>query len=147
MDAGYISALAALAGSAIGGVTSLAASWLSQTSQARIKRLAEDKERRQNLYNSFIEEASKLYGKALVSNTEEITDFVALYTLINRMRIQSPPRVIDAAERVIRRIADANLSPNQTLADLHQAKKDYEDLLIDFSEACRADLRQFSALN
>ena len=144
MDAAYISALAALSGSAIGGVTSLAASWLSQTSQARIQRLAEDKERRQTLYNSFIEEASKLYGKALVSNTEEITDFVGLYTLVSRMRVQSPSRVIDAAERVIRKIVDANLSPNKTLADLHDAKKDYEiDLLIDFSEACRADLHQF----
>ena len=35
MDPAYISAIAALAGSAIGGLTSLAASWLSQNVQAR----------------------------------------------------------------------------------------------------------------
>jgi hypothetical protein len=46
MDTGYISALAALAGSTIGGFTSLAASWLSQNAQTKAQRFQEDLHRR-----------------------------------------------------------------------------------------------------
>ena len=39
MNAAYISALAALAGSVIGGLTSLLTSWLTQRTQARAQEL------------------------------------------------------------------------------------------------------------
>ena len=67
MDTAYISAIAALSGSIIGGLTSLAASWVSQNAQARTQMLLESKSRRQELYKAFIEEAAKLYGDALIS--------------------------------------------------------------------------------
>lgn len=142
MDSSYVSALAALSGSIIGGFTSLGASWLSQNTQARTQQIVQDKTRRQKLYKSFIEEASKLYANALMSDKAEITDFVGLYTLVSRMRVVSTPRVIESADQVIRKIIEIYFSPNKTLSDLHQAmKSDRVDLLRDFSEACRDDLR------
>ena len=54
----YLSALAALAGSGIGGLTSLASTWLTQHSQDRARRLSQDKVRRQKLYKQFIDEAA-----------------------------------------------------------------------------------------
>jgi hypothetical protein len=142
MDSSYVSALAALFGSIIGGLTSLAASWLSQNAQARTQQILQDKTLRQNLYKSFIEEASKLYANALMSDKAEITDFVGLYTLVSRMRVLSTPRVVESADQVIRRIIEVYFSPNKTLSDLHQAMKtDQIDPLRDFSEACRDDLR------
>jgi hypothetical protein len=65
MNAAYLPALAALAGSAVGGLTSLASAWLTQNHQDRAKRVLQDKGRRQKLYKRFIDEASKLYADAL----------------------------------------------------------------------------------
>jgi hypothetical protein len=59
MNAGYVSALAALAGSIIGALTSLTASWLTQHVQLRAQRVAQDLTRREALYKDFIEEASR----------------------------------------------------------------------------------------
>jgi hypothetical protein len=46
MNIAYLSALAVLAGSIIGGVTSLAASWISQNSQIRAQHYVQEKAHR-----------------------------------------------------------------------------------------------------
>jgi hypothetical protein len=140
MDAAYISALAALSGSIIGGLTSLGASWLSQNAQARTQQLLEDKQRRQELYKAFIEEALKLYGEALVSDDAQISKFVPLHVMLSRMRVLSSQSVIESAEKVIHTIAETYFEPNMTLRDL-RGKTDTVDILRHFSEACREDLR------
>ena len=65
MDVGYISALSALAGSAIGALASLATTWLTQNSQMRITLRTQDRARREALYSEFIREASKLFADAI----------------------------------------------------------------------------------
>ena len=108
MDTAYISAIAALSGSIIGGLTSLAASWVSQNAQARTQMLLESKRRRQELYKAFIEEASKLYGDALVTDSADNADvskFVGLYVMLSQMRILSSQAVIENAEKIINAIA------------------------------------------
>jgi hypothetical protein len=141
MDAAYISALAALSGSIIGGLTSLGASWVSQNAQARTQQLLGDKNRRQELYKAFIEEALKLYGDALVGDDAQVSKFVGLYVMLSRMRVLSSQPVIDNAEKVIHAIAETYFEPNRTLRDLH-GKGDKIDILRHFSEACREDLRR-----
>jgi hypothetical protein len=141
MDTAYLSAAAALAGSAIGGLTSLAATWLSQNAQARSQQLAQDKSRRLDLYKAFIEEASRLYGDALVSNRAEIVNLVGLYAMVSRMRVMSSPSVIDNADKIVRAIVDTYFAPNKTLREVHEEMKHDElDPLRHFSEACREDL-------
>ena len=140
MDAAYISALAALSGSIIGGLTSLGASWVSQNAQARVQQLLTDKNRRQELYKSFIEEAMRLYGDALVSSDAEVSKFVGLYVMLSRMRVLSSPHVIEHAEKVIHVIADTYFEPNMTLRDL-RGKREQIDILRRFSEACREDVK------
>src|SRR5215468_6989055 len=66
MDPAYLSAFAALAGSTIGGLTSLTASWLTQYVQVRAQQRAHDVSRREQLYATFIDEASRLYTEAYV---------------------------------------------------------------------------------
>ena len=73
MDAAYISAFAALAGSAIGGLTSFATSWTTQHSQARAQRLAAEREARAALFGRFLDEAAKLYSDALQNKRDDIT--------------------------------------------------------------------------
>ena len=60
MNTAYVTAFAALAGSVIGGLTTFAAAWVTQRQQANVQWLLQEKTRRQELYQQFIEEASKL---------------------------------------------------------------------------------------
>jgi hypothetical protein len=143
MDPAYISAIAALSGSVIGGFTSLAASWISQNAQARMQQRLADKTLRQQLYKSFIEEASRLYADALVTDKAEVTNLVSLYAMVSRMRISSEPPVVQCADAVVRRIIETYLAPNQTFRDIRNELDDGRvDVLRPFSEACRQDLRE-----
>ena len=106
MNPAYLPALAALAGSAVGGLTSLASAWLTQQRQDRAKRLSQDKAGRQKLYKQFIDEASKLYADALVHGASEVSALVSVYALINRMRVLSRSDVVKRAEAVVRTIVE-----------------------------------------
>jgi hypothetical protein len=69
MDVAYITALSALAGSIVGGLTSGFTSWLGQRSQTRAEKLTRDRARRQELYKDFIVVASKVYTGGFGSRT------------------------------------------------------------------------------
>ncbi len=64
MNLAYLNALAALAGSVIWGMVSVASAWLVQKRHDRAKRPSRDKASRQKLYKQFIDEASNLYADA-----------------------------------------------------------------------------------
>src|SRR5262245_50947717 len=76
LEPAYISALAALTGSAIGGLTSLAASWLTHRVQFTADQSAKERGRREELYRSFIEEAARLYADAYAHNIADVSSFV-----------------------------------------------------------------------
>jgi gas vesicle protein len=65
-SATYLSAVAALVGTFVGGITSIATSWLGQQRQTKELRRAREKAEMQSLYKQFILDASKLYTDALV---------------------------------------------------------------------------------
>ena len=141
MDPAYISAFAALSGSVIGGLTSLIATWLSQNAQARTQQLIEYRTRRQQLYQTFIEDASRLYAQALTTDKAEIGDLVGLYAMIARMRVLSSPAVAVHAEEIVTAI-DTYPEPPKTLHDLQQIIDSQRiDPFRDFADACRIDLR------
>src|SRR6266571_8563942 len=98
MNPVYLTALAALAGSAVGGLTSLASAWLTQHRQDRARRASQDKARRQKLYKQFIDEASRLYAEALVHDEKGVLALFSVYALISRMRVLSSSAVIEKAE-------------------------------------------------
>jgi hypothetical protein len=143
MDSAYLPALAALAGSAIGGLTSLASAWLTQNRQDRAKQISQDKDRRQKLYKQFIDEASKLYTDALAHNEAEVTGLVSVYAL---MRVVSSPPVVEAAEAVIRMIVETYFAPNKTFREVRKlVNSDGIDSLRAFSEECRTEMRALKA--
>lgn len=143
MDTAYLSALAALAGSAVGGLTSLTASWLSQQKQARAQELANDKGRRQDLYRDFIFVASRLHGDSLVHDKADLPNIVEMYALISRMRILCSPVVVNVAAEVARTIIDTYSAPNRTFPELREMinKGEILDPLRQFAEVCREDLQ------
>jgi len=143
MDASYFSAIAGLTGAAIGGLTSLATSWITQQTQSRQREREIGRTRRERLFTAFIEEASRLFADALGHEKDDVNDLVRLYALVARMRLAASPAVIEAAEHVAQAVILAYQAPNRTLRELHLFARDgHMDPLLEFSEACRAELMQ-----
>jgi hypothetical protein len=146
MDAAYFSAFAALAGSVIGGLTSLGTSWLTQHSQLGAQRFARNIERRETLYRDFIDEASRLYADAFQHELTELSNLVRLFAMINQMRVVSSPRVVEDADKVARLIMETYLAPNKTFGDLQGTLASHTiDPLRRFGEACREELHRIGA--
>ena len=141
-----MSALSALAGSVVGGLTSGFTTWLSQRAQARAGQFAHDKSQREDLYKDFIVAASKVYGDAVLSNEPQVQELVALSALISRMRVLSSSRTVASAEKILEATISAYFAPNKTIRELHEMMKSGAgiDPLKDFSEAAREELRAFT---
>ena len=140
MDVSYVTAVAALGGAALGGFTSFASSWTTMRIQMKADQSAHSKSRRQNLYKEFIDDASKIYGDALIHSTLELSGLIGLYSLISRMRILSSEEVIENASRVVRIITETYHQPNKTPDELESMIYQHRvDLLQEFSTACRKE--------
>lgn len=143
IDAAYLSAFAALAGSAIGGLTSLTASWLAQRVQVTAQQLAHDIGRREELYREFIEQASEGYADAVEHSEMDVAKMVRLYALVSRMRVLSSRPVIEQADAIMRHISAAYRAPNKKIYDVADSMEGGGlDPLRDFAQACRDELRK-----
>lgn len=144
MEPAYISTFAALAGTAIGGLASLATSWITQHAQTKAQRIAAERESRAALFGRFLDEAARLYSDALQNRRDDVTALMGIYALTNRIRLISSPAVVDAADTVVRVIVDAYQAPNMTMAEMRENWIDrHIDPLRDFAEACRKELQSF----
>jgi hypothetical protein len=146
MEPAHLSGFAVFAGSVVVALGSLASAWLTKKHEARTRRASENKVGRQKLYAQFIEEASKLYVDALVRDQAEASAMVGIYALISRMRMVSNADVVENAEAVIRTILSTYSRPNKTFPELqnHMLNRGFVDPLLNFSEVCRDELRDFS---
>ena len=96
MDTAYISAFAALAGTAIGGLASFATSWVTQQAQTRAQRRAAERDARAALFGRFLDEAAKLSSDALQTSRDDVSGLIGIYALTNRIRLLSSPEVVEA---------------------------------------------------
>jgi hypothetical protein len=121
---------------------------MSQRVQTRESQLAREMARRDELYKEFIATASKAYGEAIVSNEPNVQELVALYAMISMMRVQSLPQTIASAEKIMRATIDTHFAPGKTIGESHELVRSGSgiDLLKDFSEVAREELRAFNAL-
>jgi hypothetical protein len=143
IDSGYITALAALGGAALGGLTSFATSWTTLRTQMKAQRSASSKSKRQKLYNAFIDDAAKIYGDALMHDKLETTGLIDLHALVSRMRIVSSRPVIETAVNVVKLITETYSQPNKSPEEIEaMISKGSVDILRSFSEACRDEFEQ-----
>ncbi len=141
MDVSIISALAALTGAAVGGLTSGIATWLNHRSQVRVEWILHEKSRRQSLYRDFIEEASKCYIDALQHDEADVPGLVGVYAKLSAMRALSS-KVIHCAD-VARKILDTYLEPDKSFVELRGMAIDGTiDLLQGFSHACHDEFEE-----
>lgn len=144
MDGAYISAFAALTGTAIGGLASFATSWTSQHAQTHAQRISAERDGRAELFGRFLDEAAKLYADALQTERDDISRLIGIYALTNRIRLISSAKVVDAADTLARVIVDAYAAPNITMEEMRANWiGKHVDPLRDFSEACREELQRF----
>ncbi|MBK3664997.1 hypothetical protein JJE66_27675 [Bradyrhizobium diazoefficiens] len=142
-DGSIVAALAALAGTAVGGFTSVVARWLSQRLQVRAQWFARENNRRQVVYREFIEEASKCYIDALQHDDADIPALVGLYAKLGRMRVISSDAVVKSADKIAKEILDTYLEPDKSFIELRDMTKNGTiDLLFEFSMACREELER-----
>ncbi len=143
VDVSIISALAALTGAAVGGLTSGMAAWLNHRSQVRVEWALHEKSRRQTLYKDFIEDAAKCYIDALQHDKADIPGLVSLYAKLSAMRAVSSKKVVEHADDVVRKILDAYLEPDKSFVELREMAIDGTiDLLRGFSEVCRDEFER-----
>jgi hypothetical protein len=146
VDASIITALAALTGAAVGGLTSGIANWLNHRSQLRAQWILHEKTRRQVLYGEFIEEAAKCYIYALQHDEADIPGLVGLYAKLSRMRTLSSETVVHRADDVARKILDTYLEPDKSFVELREMAIDGSiDLLQGFSAACHDEFEEMWA--
>jgi len=143
MNTAILSASAGLIGSLIGGVSTFAASWVTQHkllgTQTRMHHVGQ----RQKLYSEFIIEATRCLTEAWNHQAEGPEVVNNLYSAVERMRLVSSSRVVKCAEEAMRGVIAAYAEPNRTFDELRQRvqqhSEDHEPLR-EFTEACRQEL-------
>ena len=140
MNVAYLSAFSALAGSAIGGVASIATTWLTQHSQDRSQRHAQSVGRRERLYGDFINEASMLYMDAMTHDQFDPSKFVQIYATIAKLRLFASADVVSKSEKIMQDVVTVYYLPNRDFTRRGTPPEADLDILQAFSEACREDL-------
>jgi hypothetical protein len=145
MHTASLTALSALAGSVIGGLTTGITTWLSLRSQARVGHRSGQLVRRQDLFSEFITAASKAYAEALFSTEPKIQDLIALYALVSQMRVLCSAEIVACAQRIIVATIDTYYTPNRTVREVNDMTKTGTliDPLREFSESAQGELRAF----
>ncbi len=142
-----LTALAAIFGSLVGALGSSIGAWLTQRHQGRSELLAKKIFHREQLYSDFISESARLLVDALETNTIDPKNMIPAYALLSRIRLCSPPRVLAAAEDVLKHIIETYPKPNLTPEQIREETVKGVDPLKSFSEICRNELelvqRQF----
>jgi len=141
MNDAYLAALSAISGSIIGALASLGTSWVSQRTQERAEHHIRAISKRQQLYEDFMEEASKVYSDALVHELGDLSKLVRLYALLSKLRLFAPAHILAHADEILQQIIKLYRAPEKHF-DIAQALKRPEqlDLLKEFGDACREDL-------
>jgi hypothetical protein len=143
MDTAVLSASAGLIGSLIGGVSTFAASWVTQRRLLGTQTRMHHARQRQKLYSEFIIEATRRLADAWNHEAEGPEVVSKLYSAVERMRLVSSGTVVKCAEEVMRGVIAAYAEPNRSFDELRQHvlhRSDEHEPLREFTETCRQEL-------
>jgi hypothetical protein len=146
MDQSLITAMAGVLGSVSGASAAIATTWISQKSQTIRERAKSETRKRETLYGDFITEASQRLADAYDHSLDKPETLVKLYAILGRIRLVSSDAVLTAAEECCDRVVDLYAKPNRTIAEIFATLHSGEfEALKHFSDACRVELRKYSA--
>jgi len=139
-DTSLITALAAVAGSLVGGLTSFVSSYVTQRRQGHAERVVKDVERREDLYARFNELATELALDALDHDIAQPGKLVAIATLAGRIRLASSAAVLEAAEAVVTELlASFQRPPRDPREVMRLGPREFLAPHVAFTQACRTE--------
>ncbi len=139
-DSTLITALAAIGGSIVGGVSSFATTYVTQRHQGRRERVARELERREALYGQFIEKAAGLFVDSLDKSLGNPTVLVDIGAVAARIRLSAGTDVIAASDVVMRAILEGYGRPPTAAHEFFAQTRDaFTDPLLRFTDACRSE--------
>ncbi len=141
--------LAAIMGALVGGLASLASTWISERTRHKRDLLQREITKRETSYSDFIQQASKLYVASATHNVNndnanlesELEGAVSLYGIASRIRLFASDRVIKEAEGVLDLILSQFGAENISVEQLREKKLNERDPLKAFSVSCRRELQ------
>jgi hypothetical protein len=146
MNANLITAMAGVLGSISGASAAIATTWITQKGQTVREWAKSETRKRETLYGDFITEASQRLANAFDHSLDSPETLVKLGVILGRIRLVSSDAVLTAAEECFDRIVNLYAKPNRTIDQLVTTLHSGEfEVLKDFSNACRIELRKYSA--
>jgi hypothetical protein len=141
MSSAYLTAFAGLLGALLGGLTSFVTSWFTLRAQMLDRNRNTERDKREQLFNAFIDEASRVYGDALTHQRDDVTQLVKLYSIVGHLRLVASPAVVSVADRALETIIKTYLEPNRSLHELSAlAEQGKINFLVEFGETSRREL-------
>jgi hypothetical protein len=135
--------LAALGGSIIGASTPVLSNFVLQRSLTQRELTNREIAQREELYSEFISRGTSCYAKALSQSLENIDEIVAMYALVNRIRLFASGSVLEAAESFVKKLVERYGEQNMSIDQIKSvAMEEHADPLNDFALKCRAELRE-----
>src|SRR5580698_4544230 len=142
MDNTITGILAALGGSVIGASTPVFSNFVLQRSVTQRELTNREIAQREELYSEFIRQGTVCYAKALSQGLENIDEIVAMYALVNRIRLFASRSVLEAAEAFVKKLVATYSEKNMTIEQITSvALEQHADPLSDFALKCRSELR------
>lgn len=143
VEPAIISATSALAGTAIGAISSLVTSWITSKAEARAARLSAERTKREELYGRYLDELATLVTNALTSTSVDYGRLTVAYALSGRICLYASQPVADEALNALRFVVDLALGPVLTQQEMRAMMNDEsKNVLRSFSNACRKELRE-----
>ena len=142
MDNTLTSVLAALGGSVIGATTPVFSNFILQRSVTQRELTNREIAQREALYSEFIQQGTLCFAKALSQNLDNLDEVVAMYALVNRIRLFASASVLEAAEVFVKKLVERFGEKNMSLDEMKSiALEQHADPLNDFALKCRSELR------
>jgi hypothetical protein len=146
MDSAFVTAMAGVLGSLVGGSATVATTWVTQKTASRRELIQLELRKREALYGEFIGECAKLLVDAFTHTLDAPDKLLPLYALLNRIRLSASQPVLAEAEHLLTLITDQYFARNLTLEDIRElARSEGADPLKTFGETCRAELKSVRA--
>ena len=143
MDNTLTSVLAALGGSVIGATTPVLRNFVLQRRLTQRELTNREIVQREELYSEFIRQGTSCYAKALSQSLESLDEIVAMYAMVNRIRLFASGSVLDAAEAFVKKLVEKYGETNMSIDQIKSvALEQHADPLNDFALKCRAELRE-----
>jgi hypothetical protein len=146
MDNTLTSILAALGGSVIGASTPVLSNFVLQRSVTQRELTNRELAQREELYSEFIRQGTLVYAKVLSESLGSLDDIVAMYALVNRIRLFASTSVLQSAEEFVKRLVEKFGEKSLSLDQIKTAAlEQHADPLNDFALKCREELRRVYA--